>query len=215
MMGRQNTADRPVHHHKYHVIDTDATDFLNIINDPSWSTNRIYQAAWGLIPLIRELGDSIRCVEVGVCMGLNSHMLLESCPNIIELIGVDHYRAYHDWQNYISQEHQDRMFQMFSAIIPHLGPRFNHIKLSSAEAAAELEDGEYDFVFIDGDHSMKAVLKDLDSWWPKLRSGGIMAGHDSNLFGVNFAVTSWAKRHGIDPSEVQITDNNAWWWRKE
>jgi len=215
MTVRQNTADTPIYHHKYHVIDTDATDFLNVVNDPSWATIRMTQAAWALVPLIRELGEDIRGVEVGVFLGINSYMLLESCPNIAELIGVDPYREYQDWQNYITQAHQDRVYQMLSANMPYIGPRFNHIKLSSTEAAASLEDGEYDFVFIDADHSMKAVLSDLDSWWPKLRRGGIMAGHDSNMFSVNFAVTSWAKRHGIDPSEVQTTDNNAWWWRKE
>jgi hypothetical protein len=62
---------------------------------------------------------------------------------------------------------------------------------------------------------MKAVLKDLDHYWPKLRKGGIMAGHDSNLFGVNFAVTSWAKRRGIDPSTIETEANSAWWFRKE
>lgn len=35
-----------------------------------------------------------------------------------------------------------------------------------------------DFLFIDGDHSYEGVLQDLEGWVPKVRSGGLVAGHD-------------------------------------
>ena len=38
---------------------------------------------------------------------------------------------------------------------------------------------KFDFVFIDGDHTYKAVKKDFDDWFPLLDVGGIMAFHDS------------------------------------
>lgn len=38
--------------------------------------------------------------------------------------------------------------------------------------------GNIDFLFIDGDHSYEDVLLDLESWVPKVRSGGLVAGHD-------------------------------------
>ena len=77
-----------------------------------------------------------------------------------------------------------------------------------------LEDEAYDFVFIDGGHSMKQVLADLDSWVPKVRPGGLVAGHDANLFSVNFAVTSWAKAHDIPAKQVRMVANDGWYWRK-
>jgi len=36
----------------------------------------------------------------------------------------------------------------------------------------------FDMVFIDGDHSYDAVLADLVSWAPLIKSQGILAGHD-------------------------------------
>ena len=33
-------------------------------------------------------------------------------------------------------------------------------------------------MFIDARHSYDAVLEDLNAWWPKIRPGGILAGHD-------------------------------------
>ena len=36
----------------------------------------------------------------------------------------------------------------------------------------------YDFVYLDARHDYKGVLADLNAFWPLLRRGGIMAGHD-------------------------------------
>ncbi len=185
-----------------------------IIDNPNWMIDKCHQAAYGLVPLIQDMGSNVRGIEVGVNLGVNSYMLLESCPNILELVGIDHYTAYQDWQGFIDQKTQDKVWDAFSENVKVLGSRFKLIKAKSVEGAKQLNDNAYNFIFIDADHSMRAVLQDLDSYWPKLRKGGIMAGHDSNLFGVNFAVTSWAKRKSIDPSSIEIAGNNAWWWRK-
>ena len=48
----------------------------------------------------------------------------------------------------------------------------------SWEYANTFEDNSIDFVFIDADHSYEAVKKDILSYFPKLKIGGIMAGHD-------------------------------------
>jgi glycosyltransferase involved in cell wall biosynthesis len=50
-----------------------------------------------------------------------------------------------------------------------------------------------DFCFIDGDHAYESVRADLNAWWPKIRPGGTMAGHDYQqpapwLAGVTLAV---------------------------
>lgn len=36
----------------------------------------------------------------------------------------------------------------------------------------------FDFVYVDARHDYKGVLVDLQAWWPLIRDGGIMAGHD-------------------------------------
>ena len=68
----------------------------------------------------------------------------------------------------------------------------------SADAAADVEDGSLDFVFIDACHSFEAVVEDLAAWWPKLKPGGLMAGHDyTNFEGVRRAVDQFVARHGL------------------
>ncbi|EMI15581.1 hypothetical protein RMSM_07493 [Rhodopirellula maiorica SM1] len=38
---------------------------------------------------------------------------------------------------------------------------------------------EFDFIFVDGDHSYEAVRIDFDTWVPRLAQKAIMAFHDS------------------------------------
>jgi len=52
--------------------------------------------------------------------------------------------------------------------------------LPSVKAARCFDDGELDFVFIDADHSYQATKSDITAWWPKLRPGGLLIGHDYN-----------------------------------
>lgn len=51
----------------------------------------------------------------------------------------------------------------------------------SVNAAKSFEDESLDLVFIDADHKWWSVLQDLVAWWPKVRRGGVMMGHDFHL----------------------------------
>ena len=52
--------------------------------------------------------------------------------------------------------------------------------MPSCDLAARFDNDYFDFVFIDGDHSYEGVKKDIVSYWPKLKVGGIMGGDDYN-----------------------------------
>ncbi|KKK61572.1 hypothetical protein LCGC14_3012980 [marine sediment metagenome] len=49
---------------------------------------------------------------------------------------------------------------------------------SAHDYAKDCEDDYFDFVFIDADHKYESVKQDIDDWYPKVRKGGILAGHD-------------------------------------
>jgi predicted O-methyltransferase YrrM len=52
------------------------------------------------------------------------------------------------------------------------------VRASSEDAVVSFQDNSVDFVYIDGDHRYEMVKKDLALWWPKIRQGGVIAGHD-------------------------------------
>jgi len=54
----------------------------------------------------------------------------------------------------------------------------NFIEKISEDAATKFEDDSLDFVYIDGDHRPEFVKQDIELWLPKLKKGGIIAGHD-------------------------------------
>jgi len=88
-------------------------------------------------------------------------------------------------------------------------------KQISEEAAPSFEDKSLDFVFIDAEHTYECVKQDINLWYPKVKSGGILSGHDydgkgdkSGRFGVKKAVDEWANIVGL---EVHRWSRNIWW----
>lgn len=58
------------------------------------------------------------------------------------------------------------------------GDRAKLLAMPSVEAAAMVPDQSVDGVFIDGDHSYREVVNDIDAWEPKVKQGGFLSGHD-------------------------------------
>jgi len=52
------------------------------------------------------------------------------------------------------------------------------LMITSEEASKLFNDNNFDFIFIDAEHLYDFVKQDLTNWYPKLKTGGILAGHD-------------------------------------
>lgn len=68
---------------------------------------------------------------------------------------------------------------------------------TSVEAAATFAPGTVDRVLIDGDHGAEAVAADLEAWWPTLKPGGELVGHDDDWPTVRDTVRGWAATRGL------------------
>lgn len=108
-----------------------------------------------------------------------------------------------------SEEHKDfdfiknnSLYEEFLKNIAPISGIIKPIRKSSLEAAKEFEDEYFDFIFIDAAHDYKSVKEDLKAWFPKLKKGGIFAGHDYDPFwGVYQAVNEWSKNYDKQVSQ--------------
>ncbi len=60
-------------------------------------------------------------------------------------------------------------------------PEFDGVALQqidTALAAGRFSDASVTLAFIDGDHSYEGCARDIAAWWPKVKPGGQIAGHD-------------------------------------
>lgn len=56
------------------------------------------------------------------------------------------------------------------------------VRLPSHSAASLFSNGFFDVVFIDADHAYSQVTRDIRLWLPKVRRGGVLCGHDCEMF---------------------------------
>jgi predicted O-methyltransferase YrrM len=68
-------------------------------------------------------------------------------------------------------------------------------------------DDALDFVFLDDDHSEAHVLAEIRAWWPKIRPGGVLAGHDFTTPSVIRALDAWG-------TPYERASTNCWRARK-
>ncbi len=88
----------------------------------------------------------------------------------------------------------------FSANLARAGvlARVEAHRCTSLAAAPQFADGSLDFVFLDARHTFEDVKQDLAAWWPKLRPGGLFAGHDYQHWpGVRAAVDAFVAVRGL------------------
>jgi len=150
----------------------------------------------------------LKVVEIGVNTGQLTSSLLNWLPSV-HVLGVDPYYQYTGVLGDIVGGQTD-FEQAVKELTPYMG-RAALAMLPSRSAAAWIGNGTMDLVFIDGLHTYDAVLEDIVLWAPKVRSGGIVSGHDFHSegdYGVARAV------YETIPSGVtlHLTHDYVWFW---
>jgi hypothetical protein len=161
-----------------------------------------------LVEHIQKLsGDLVGC-EIGVCHGFTTKLFLESVPNIKKIYAVDSYPSFVDWDGTrITEERQAETKKRCANRLSEFKDKVSFVYDSSSNFSKQILDDELDFIFVDGDHSYEATLDDITNYWPKVKKGGVFAGHDINLQTVDRAVKTFFS--GMDV-KINVVENNAW-----
>lgn len=159
-------------------------------------------------------------VEIGVWKGEYSHFLLSHWKGRT-LYSVDPWKSFID-QSYkddmnIEQQQFDGIHDGVKQLLAPFGSRSQIVRKLSSEAAPMFRDGQLDFVYIDAQHHYEAVKEDIGLWFPKVKKGGILAGHDyldgkidNSEFGVKKAVDEFAKENNLKLLVGDRDDYRSW-----
>lgn len=174
-----------------------------------------WTSAIGLVPEIKKLGDNLVGCELGVSYGFNLVYFLDELHNISKVYAIDPYSPYDDGPGgYVDQETIDKVKDLFLQNIEIYKHKVQFINLPSLDAHHDIPNNSLDYIFIDGDHSYKAVSNDIKFYYSKVKSGGIFAGHDYNLSDVKQAVSEFMQQQNVPLSSLKHCPNSTWYWYK-
>ena len=133
------------------------------------------------------------CVEVGVNEGVHAEVMYALLrPTILYLVDP--------WYG----NQQPIVYEKFKE-------KFNvHLLQEYSEPASKKFGQECaDLIYIDANHIYKDVKLDLNCWYPKLKIGGMLCGHDANREEVYTALEEFSKQEELD---LNLSDNSRNFW---
>jgi cephalosporin hydroxylase len=68
-----------------------------------------------------------------------------------------------------------------------------------------------DFVLLDGDHTHTGIKNDLEAWYPKIKKGGYIFIHDTNVLHVYQAVKDFKNDHKIRTPLLRSKNQISFW----
>lgn len=149
---------------------------------------------WKLIPntmfdfenfyseMAEKLPNDCRIAEVGVGDGASSIYLAEKLHSLgktfsLRMIdNLDYGKLYQ--LNVLYTNVYKSGLQEFIEIVP----------MDSLNASLKYPDEYYDLIFIDTGHTLELTKAEIRLWIKKVKNGGILAGHDTHLTDVTYAV---------------------------
>jgi hypothetical protein len=127
--------------------------------------------------------DGAQFLELGVCMGKSASFMCVEIANSgkkIDFWGVDKF----DWPVGVYTK-------CYAALKDgKVRDKIRLIQETSQTAHCRFDDGFFDFIFIDANHEYVSVALDLRIWFPKLKTGGVIGGHD-------YAPNQWGEFPGV------------------
>lgn len=159
-------------------------------------------------------------VEVGCWKGKSISYLGVEAVNSgkdIKIYAVDTWLGSDNEPDHIEDEYikSGKLFTLFRENIQSLN-NITPLQMTSLEASKKFEDASIYAVFIDADHRYNAVKEDIAVWYPKVKVGGFISGHDYGegpavpMRGVGQAVREFFGEQNITPGTA-----NTWCHYKE
>ena len=131
----------------------------------------------GLKELIKHLPDDIVMGEIGCFEGDSTRLFLES-GKVKSLYCIDAWTSGYDDTDGASRLDLSVVEKTFNANIMDNFDNVTKCKGWSYDMVKQFDDGFFDVLYIDGNHQYDALVNDINLYLPKIKSTGIISGHD-------------------------------------
>ncbi len=154
----------------------------------------------------------LKIVEIGVFFGTNACRMFKKL-DVKKMFLIDPYKKYQDYEkekNVLLKLALPSSFKTALFVLNGYANRVVPLQMKSEDAVDFIPD-DLDMVYIDGNHEYEYVKKDINIYYEKVKSGGIIGGHDikgnSNEDNVHRAVFEFADKKNLFV-HVEAPD----WW---
>ena len=131
-----------------------------------------------LSSLFQEKNSLGKGVEVGVSKGEYARTILSKYLGhlyLVDLWAMQDPQEYEDIAN--TEDHESNIY-LCAANLSEYQSRYTMVRKKSLLAANDFENESLDFVYLDANLKYSFVKSDIEAWFPKIRTGGIISGHD-------------------------------------
>lgn len=137
------------------------------------------KALKSLLKMVKK--NEMLIVEVGSWKGYSTAILAEEMSNCNgQVFAIDHWKGTPGVWNWEVTKNEDiyLIFRRNMILLGFWDKIVYPLVMDSYLASKIFADEILDFIFLDGDHRYTFFKKDILSWLPKLKEGGILCGHD-------------------------------------
>ena len=145
----------------------------------------------GLYDLIKDfVNEDTVMAEIGCYRGVSTELFAMHCKRIYAIDPWDlvcdgkYVNVTRATKKMPQQLEAQRTFLVRAMSYDNIEP----IRDFSYNAYEKFKAESLDMVYVDGHHSYRACLEDVRTWLPKIKVGGVIAGHDYHLAEINRVV---------------------------
>lgn len=148
------------------------------------------------IDLLRSL-EVRRMAEIGVYRGDFASSILHNCEGLSAYYMVDPWRHLQDWNKPSNHDDAklDQFFHETKSKTDFAAGKRIILRGTTTEVIEQIPNGDLDFAYIDGDHTLRGIAIDLIRVYPKVRDGGFVGGDD-------FTSSIWEHKSTFEPTLV-------------
>ena len=117
-------------------------------------------------------------VEVGVSKGEYARTILSKYLGHLYLVDLWAMQDPQEYEDVANAEDHESNIHLCVANLSEYQSRYTMVRKKSPLAANDFENESLDFIYLDANLKYSFVKSDIEAWFPKIRTGGIISGHD-------------------------------------